>query len=173
MNLVLIGYRGTGKSTVAELLAADLGLEHRGMDAELVRRFGKSIPEFVEANGWDAFRDEESRLAHEWGELDGLLIDCGGGVIVREGNIPALKKNGRIVWLTASVETIVHRIQGDTERPSLTGTGSFTDEVREVLEGRLPLYQEAADHMVPTDELSVEEVAADITRWWTAPLGNA
>lgn len=173
MNLVLIGYRGTGKSTVAEMLAADLGLEHRGMDAELVRRFGKSIPEFVEANGWDAFRDEESRLAREWGEQDGLLIDCGGGVIVREGNIPALKENGRVVWLTATVDTIVQRIQGDTERPSLTGTRSFTDEVREVLEGRLPLYQDAADHSVSTDALTVQEVAADIRRWWAEQTSNS
>lgn len=172
MNLVLIGYRGTGKSSVAERLAADLRLEHRGMDGELVRRFGKSVPEFVEANGWDAFRDEEARLAREWGGMDGLLIDCGGGVIVRDKNIEALKQNGKIVWLTASVESIVQRIQGDTQRPSLTGTRSFTDEVQEVLEARIPLYRKAADHTVSTDSLSIEEVAADITRWWTTQTEN-
>jgi len=166
VNLVLIGYRGTGKSAVSQCLSDDLGLRHIGMDAELVSRFGISIPEFVEKNGWDAFRDEESKLARELSLLDHLLIDCGGGIIVRDKNIEALHENGKIVWLKASVESITRRIQGDDQRPSLTGTKSFIDEIREVLETRTPLYAKAADHTVDTDTLSVEEVAKNIKSWW-------
>ncbi|MCA9426262.1 MAG: shikimate kinase [Candidatus Omnitrophica bacterium] len=166
MNLVLIGYRGTGKTAVAESLANDLNLRHVGMDAELVCRFGRGVPEFVEENGWDAFRDEESKLARELGLEDNLLIDCGGGIIVRDANIEALRENGRVVWLKASVETIVSRIQGDDQRPSLTGTKSFIDEIQEVLEVRIPLYDKASDFAVDTDGKSLEEVTREIREWW-------
>ncbi len=166
MNLILIGYRGTGKSAVSQLLSESLGLKAIGMDAELVSRFGKSIPEFVEEKGWDAFRDEESKLARELGLLNNLLVDCGGGIIVRNENIEALQENGRVAWLRASVETIVKRIQGDDQRPSLTGTKSFLDEIKEVLEVRTPLYEKAADLSFDTDGLSVDQVAQKIQSWW-------
>jgi len=166
MNLVLIGYRGTGKTAVAEILSNDLNLELIGMDAELVSRFGETVPEFVEKNGWEAFRDEESRLARELGLRSGLLIDCGGGVVTRDENIQALHENGRVVWLKASVEKIAQRIQGDDQRPSLTGTKSFIDEIEEVLETRAPLYAKAADFEIDTDDKSIEEVSSMIRDWW-------
>lgn len=166
MNLVLIGYRGTGKSAVANRLAEMLGLRQVGMDATLVERFGKSIPEYVQENGWESFRDEESRLTKELGEHNNLLLDCGGGVVVRPENIAALRENGRVVWLKASVETIAKRIQGDTQRPSLTGSKSFIDEIQEVLESRLPLYEKASDYAVETDGMTLDEVVESIQAWW-------
>ena len=166
MNLVLIGYRGTGKTAVAQLIAGHLDREVVGMDSALARGFGMSIPEFVEENGWDAFRDAESELAVELGERDGLVIDCGGGIIVRDENTQSLKKNGRLVWLKASVDTIVSRIQDDTQRPALTGGKSFVEEVAEVLESRLSLYENAADFSIDTADLSIQEVADQILTWW-------
>lgn len=162
MNIVLIGYRGTGKSAVGALLAQRLGWPCLAMDALIVERTGKSIPEIVDAEGWPGFRDRESALARELAARDGIIIDCGGGIIERPENIEALRANGRIVWLRAAVPTIVSRIQGDTQRPSLTGGKSFTDEVAEVLERRTPLYAAAAHAAIDTDELTPEEIAERI-----------
>jgi shikimate kinase len=166
MNLVLIGYRGTGKSAVSEIAAERLHRRRIGMDATLVERFGQTIPQFVEKNGWDAFRDAESKLARELGECGHLVIDCGGGVVVRSENIEALSNNGRLVWLKASVPIIAQRIGGDSQRPSLTGTKSFLEEIEEVLAIRTPLYKGAAHYSVDTDDLPVEGVAEEILRWW-------
>lgn len=166
MNLVFIGYRGTGKTAVSEHVARCLQRERVGMDSVLVERFGLSIPEYVAANGWDAFRDAEAALAAELGGRDRLVIDCGGGVIVRPGNIDALRADGRVVWLNASVETIARRIQDDTQRPSLTGTKTFIEEIEEVLSTRGPLYARACDHKVDTDTRTVTEVVEEVLAWW-------
>jgi shikimate kinase len=162
MNVILVGYRGTGKSAVAALLAKQLGLQTVSLDAELVRKAGKSIPEVVQEVGWPGFRDLEEETVRTFAAQDGQVIDCGGGVIEREANFDVLRAAGPVVWLKASVETIVGRIQGDDQRPSLTGTHSFTDEVAQVLERRTPLYQRISHVQVDTDSLSVEEVAARI-----------
>ena len=166
MNLVLIGYRGTGKSVVGEIVAERLGLTCISMDTRIVEKAGMSIPEYVEANSWPAFRDLETEVARELAQQDGLVVDCGGGVIERPENIPALSKSGIVVWLKASVDTIVSRIQGDTERPSLTGAKSFTDEVAEVLERRTPLYAAAAQHAIDTDPLTPEQITDQLVEIW-------
>ena len=165
MNVVLVGYRGTGKSAVAEILAQQLGLQVASLDAEIVRLAGKPIPEIVQEGGWPAFRDLEEQVVRAAASRDGWIIDCGGGVIEREANFSVLRAAGPVFWLTASTETIVRRIQGDDQRPSLTGQKSFTDEVAEVLERRTPLYRRMAHHQIDTDARSVEEVAAEIRRW--------
>jgi shikimate kinase len=159
MNIVLIGYRGTGKSVVGELLARCLQMPYVGMDAEIAARAGMSIPEIVAKEGWPGFRDRETRIARELAERDHLIIDTGGGVVERPENIEALQKNACIVWLKASVATIVARIQGDTGRPALTRGKTFTDEVAEVLERRTPLYASAARYAIDTDEMTPEQIA--------------
>ncbi|HLO26487.1 MAG TPA: shikimate kinase [Geobacteraceae bacterium] len=172
MNIVLIGYRGTGKSVVGGLLAARLGMQYVGMDAAIVTRAGMSIPEIVEKYGWPRFRDIESELARELGGRDGLIIDTGGGVIERPENIAALQCNALLVWLKASVGTIVSRIQGDTERPSLTTGKTFTEEVAEVLERRTPRYRSAAHCEIDTDDLTPEQIVDVITGFWKKRIGN-
>jgi shikimate kinase len=158
MNIVLIGYRGTGKSTVGSLLAARLGRELVSTDAEIVRRAQRAIPEIVAQEGWEYFRDLESDICGELSGRDQLVIDTGGGAILREKNVEAIKKNGTVFWLTASVETIAKRIGGDNQRPSLTGTQSFVDEVENVLRERTPKYRAAADHTIATDDRSVNQL---------------
>ena len=166
MNLVLIGYRGTGKSVVGELLADRLGMRLVGMDAAIVERAGMPVPEIVEQRGWPGFRDLESEVARELAGHDNAIIDTGGGVVERSENIEVLRANGRIFWLKASVGVIVGRIEGGTERPSLTGGKSFTEEVAEVLERRTPIYQGAAQHEIDTDPLTPEQVADRIIEIW-------
>ena len=162
MNIVLIGYRGTGKSVVGELLAMHFGMTCMDMDAQIVKKAGMLIPEIVEKLGWPGFRDIESEVARELAGLDNIIIDTGGGVIERPENIEALKINSRIFWLKASVDAIVSRIQEDTQRPALTAGKTFTEEVTEVLEQRIPKYKSAAQYEIDTDALTPEQVAEKI-----------
>jgi shikimate kinase len=162
MNVVLIGYRGTGKSTVGKTVAARLGRAVVSTDDEIVKRIGRTIPEIVAQHGWDYFRNIESEICRELADRDGLVIDTGGGAILRPENVAALKKTGTLFWLTASVATIAQRIGRDTQRPSLTGTKSFVDEIEQVLRERTPKYQAAADHAVSTDGRSVQEIVDEI-----------
>jgi len=158
VNIVLIGYRGTGKSTVGRLLAARLGRDLVSTDAEIVKRAQRTIPEIVAQEGWENFRDLESDICRELASRDQLVIDTGGGAILRAQNVEALKKNSTVFWLTASVETIAKRIGGDNQRPSLTGTKSFVDEIQGVLRERTPKYQAAADYVIATDDQSINQL---------------
>jgi shikimate kinase len=161
-NLVLIGYRGTGKSTVGRCLARELRRHLVSTDAEVVKRAKLSIPEIVKQFGWDYFRDMESAVCRDLAAQDGLIVDTGGGAILRDENVKILRQGGTLVWLTATVETITRRIGGDTQRPSLTGTKSFTEEIRDVLTERIPKYQAAAHHIIATDGISTTQVVERI-----------
>jgi shikimate kinase len=164
MNVVLIGYRGTGKSTIGKVVGARLGRQVVSTDAEIVTRAGRSVPDIVARHGWEYFRDLETDVCREVAAKDGLVIDTGGGAVLRPENVEALRKTGCLFWLRASVETIAARIGGDTQRPSLTGTKSFIEEIQEVLEERAPKYAAAADHVIETDCRGVNEIVDDILR---------
>jgi shikimate kinase len=164
MNLVLIGYRGTGKSTVARLLAKKLAMEVVSLDEEIVRQERCPIPEIVAAHGWLHFRDVETAVTKRFAQRDNIIIDAGGGVILRPENVEALRRSGRLFWLRASVSAIVARIEGGTQRPALTAGKTFTEEVEDVMRERTPLYQAAAHHEVDTDKRSPEQVATEVAR---------
>ncbi|MEK6869386.1 MAG: shikimate kinase, partial [Nanoarchaeota archaeon] len=119
-NIVLMGYRGSGKTYTVRYLAKKLGRRIISTDEEIEKKVGR-ISDFVEKNGWEKFRDIESKVIKN---IDGinLIIDCGGGFVERERNVENLKRNGIIIWLKTSPEQIRKRIKGGKERPSLTGT---------------------------------------------------
>jgi shikimate kinase len=171
VNLVLVGYRGTGKSVVSRKLSASLRRPMVSLDAELVRAAGRSIPELVQAEGWPAFRDREEEICRRFAAQDGLVIDCGGGVVEREANFAPLRGCGLVVWLKASPAAIVARIGGDAQRPSLTGSKSFTEEVEEVLARRTPLYQRLAHVTVETDGRTIDAVAAEVEEHFRTAAG--
>lgn len=158
MNIVLIGYRGTGKSVVGRILARRLKRPCEAMDANIVKRAGSPIPAIVDRFGWSTFRDLETEEALALGQRDNLVIDCGGGIIERPENISALKKKGLLIWLRATVDTIVERIQGGDQRPALTQDKSFTEEVAEMLDHRNARYAAAADHAIDTDDRTPQQV---------------
>ena len=162
MNIVLIGYRGTGKSTVGKILGQRLGRTVISTDAEIVKEAGQSIPQIVEQFGWDHFRELETQMCRKLQGQTELVIDTGGGLILKEENVNILKANGKIFWLTAEVSTIASRISGDTQRPSLSGTKSFVEEIEEILEIRRPHYQAAADVIIPTDNETPETIVSQI-----------
>jgi len=162
MNVVLIGYRGTGKTVVGKKLAEVLHKKLIRMDELITEKAGMSIPEIVERYGWGRFRDLESEVAEEVGKMDDCVIDTGGGVVLRERNVRNLREKGTIILLKSDVKTIIERIKDDRRRPSLTGKKSFTEEVAEVLEQRRKKYEDAADYAIDTSRLTVDKAVDKI-----------
>jgi len=173
MNLVLIGYRGTGKSEVARLLGRRLSMPVVSLDAEIVREAGLSIPQIVERHGWPWFRDLEAELTKRYSQHDRQILDTGGGVILREDNVAHLQSNGRVFWLQASADVIVSRIHKSANRPALTQGKTFTEEVTEVLAQRLPLYQAAANFCIDTDNRTPRSVTNEVARLFKQALKEA
>lgn len=172
MNIFLIGYRGTGKSSVGRGVAAILNRRFVDMDDELTGRLGRTIRDHVARFGWPAFRAEETRLLHELCGRDGGVVATGGGVVLDGDNVAAMRASGHVIWLKASLEVIARRLAGDPRtrdlRPPLSASPEPVAEIREVLQARLPLYRCAAHWWIDTDELRPEqlcrELAARITR---------
>lgn len=169
MNLYLVGYRCTGKSSVGRLLAEALVWTFVDMDQELVSEAGMPIEEMVESLGWKSFREREGKLLQRLSQDSEQVISTGGGVVTVPENIAIMRECGKVVWLHASADTIAARMEADKstagQRPPLHGDDSVV-EIEEVLAERLPLYDEAMNLQVETDDLSVEEVTESIIRWF-------
>jgi shikimate kinase len=163
--IFLIGYRGTGKSTVARHLAERLGYDSIDADEEIERRAGRSIAAIFAEDGEVAFRDLESRLVHELARLRRTVIALGGGAMLRDTNRNAIRAAGPVVWLTAPVDAIVARLAADPttagRRPNLTKIGGW-EEVEAVLAERTPIYRQCATLMVDTDGKTCAQVADEI-----------
>lgn len=164
-NIILTGYRATGKSAVGRLLAQRLGRTFLDTDQLIEERQGCTIKELVAARGWPYFREVENKLLDELAGGTGLVIATGGGAILHRQAWAALRASGLVVWLTADRETICRRLVDDVitegQRPSLTGQG-IGKEVAEVLAEREPLYREGSDLAIDTACRSPEEVARKI-----------
>ncbi len=175
LGLALVGYRGTGKSTVGRLLAERIGRPFADADRVLEARLGRPIAEFFAQNGEAAFRDEEEATLRDLLARDpGAVVATGGGVILRESNRLALRRFGFVAWLKADPATLAARLRLDpADRPALTSLG-LIDEIASVLQARTPLYQEVAHAVVETDGRSPEQVADEIREQWScwcsAPL---
>lgn len=170
-GLVLIGYRGTGKSTVGRILAERVGRAFFDADREIEARAGRSIRSIFTELGEAAFRDwEERTLAGLTAEHPGAVVATGGGAVLREANRSKLRGFGFVVWLTAHPSELARRLQADRPglagRPSLTAAGTL-DEIDQVLAARSPLYAGLADVVIPTDGEDPWGVAEAILRCWT------
>ena len=146
MNIVLIGYRGTGKSAISKILARSLGRELHSIDQRIVESEGKPIPRIVEESGWPGFRRIEAEMvATVCREVRDGVIECGGGVVLDDSNTRHLRECGKIVLLTADLETILKRIRNDSNRPPLKDGLSFEEEQKQILAEREGKYLAAAD----------------------------
>jgi shikimate kinase len=165
VNVFLIGYRGSGKTTVAAAMAEQLGWPSIDADAELERRAGKTITQIFAEGGEKAFRDLESTVLADLVKLARHVIALGGGVVLREENRRLLAGRGKIVWLRASPEVLKARISGDAttaeRRPNLTGQGGLA-EIRTLLAERTPIYASCADLTVNAEQKSADEIARQI-----------
>jgi shikimate kinase len=164
-NLILIGYRGTGKTTVGRLLANRLDWAFVDQDAVVEESAGQSIREIFATQGEQAFRDLESTVLAKLCQRDRQVLATGGGAILRLENRVLLKHAGFVVWLKADVDTILARLQADplttATRPPLTRQDA-RDEVVQLLGIRTPLYHEAADLEIDAARLHPEDVADSI-----------
>jgi shikimate kinase len=155
MILTLIGYRATGKSTVAKPLAERLGWSWIDADVELERRAGRTIREIFDTDGEPEFRRLERETLIDLLQRDRLVIAAGGGAVLNSATRQDFQDAGPVVWLKASVDTIEQRLYGDAttakRRPDLTSTGG-REEIERLLTQREPIYSDAASLIVQTDE---------------------
>ncbi len=165
MNVILIGYRASGKTTVGRELARLLGRPFFDSDRMIFAKTGRTIPEIVETSGWRAFREVEKTVIAELSELDDVVIALGGGAVMDPENVAMLREKGLFVWLRADARILARRMvkeqNGASRRPSLTGAGTLA-EIEEVLAKRLPVYADVADVIVDTAEKDLTGVVAEI-----------
>jgi shikimate kinase len=172
-GLALIGYRGSGKSTVGRILADRLHRTFLDCDLELEARSGRSISGIFAERGEGAFRDLEERTLDELlAASPEAIVATGGGAVLRERNRLLLRNFGFVVWLTAEEDELARRIESHrrqspaAERPPLTPAGTL-GEIVQVLAARTPLYRDLADLIVDTAGRKPEEVAAIIMASWS------
>jgi shikimate kinase len=162
MNIYLIGFRCTGKTSVGKIIAQKLGMGFIDADDELVKQQGVTIVDMVDTHGWDYFRDKESDVIKDISEMDNIVVATGGGVILNKTNVECMKRSGIVVWLKANSETIEQRMLQDTKtdesRPSLTSKG-IIGEIQQTIEERSPLYKAAMEFYISTDNVGIEDVA--------------
>lgn len=160
-NIFLIGFMGCGKSTIARALSKKLGVIQVEMDELIVEEQGMPITEIFEKYGEEHFRDIETELVYRLQKMDGVVVSCGGGAVLREENRNRMKQSGVIVLLTAKPETILARVKNSTNRPVLNGNMNL-EYIKELMERRRACYEDAADITVATDGKSVEEICQEM-----------
>tara|TARA_Y100001934_G_C12053443_1_gene631836 strand:- start:135 stop:686 length:552 start_codon:yes stop_codon:yes gene_type:complete len=168
-NIILIGFMGVGKSTIANGLAKSLGFDVLDTDKMIEDRQSRSINEIFANEGEQTFREMESVILNDLvGSTDHSVISTGGGIVIREENIKVLRSMGVVFWLDAGVDSILDRVTGNRDRPLLR-TEDPRETIQNLLSEREPLYENCADERIQTDDLSVDEISygiAETARLW-------
>ena len=162
-NIFLIGFMGAGKSTVAKYLNGTYGMRVVEMDQIIADREQMSIADIFRIHGEEYFRKLETALLVELQSQSNVVVSCGGGVPMREENVSAMKKNGRVVLLDAKPETILERVKDSHDRPLLENHKDV-EYIAELMEKRRPKYEAAADIRIATDRRSASEICEDMIR---------
>ena len=159
--LFLIGYRGSGKTTVGKIVANRLGWAFVDADADLEERHGRTIRDIFTTEGELGFRDKEAAVLADLCARTNTVIATGGGIVLREANRQLLKRHGSVAWLTADPAVLLERIQADPttaeRRPNMASGGLA--EIEQLLAVREPLYRACTDVVVPVGALSPEQAA--------------
>lgn len=163
--ILLVGYRGVGKTTIGRQLAKSYGFTFLDTDEEIMRRRGASVADIVAAEGWQAFRRYEREVLQSLRNLTGTVVASGGGAVVHQEVWQELRGKGVVFWLTAAVEVLQERLRYDRsspgQRPSLTGSG-MEEEIADLLKVRNPLYRQTAHHCIDTGGKEVPEIVKEI-----------
>lgn len=160
-NIVLIGFMGAGKSTVSDYLSTMFDMRLMEMDKEISECQEMSIPDIFATYGEEYFRNLETELLKGLSSEKRYVISCGGGAALREENVVEMKKNGRVVLLTASPETVYERVRGCGDRPLLDGNNSI-ESIAEMMEKRREKYEAAADVVINTDNKTVQQICEEL-----------
>lgn len=160
-NIYLIGFMGTGKSTVGRQLAGEAGFRFLDLDEEIEKEQGRKIREIFAQDGEEYFRTCETSLLKKLAQSRGQVISCGGGTVLRPENVQEMKKSGIVVLLMARPGTVYERVRNRSSRPLLNGNMNES-YIAEMMAKREPAYRNAADHSVATDGRSPKELAGDI-----------
>ena len=160
-NIVLIGFMGVGKSTISEFLKTSFAMEVIEMDQIIAEREGMTISDIFKIHGEEYFRNLETNLLIEMQSKTNVVISCGGGTPMRECNVAEMKKNGRVVLLTAKPETILERVKDSHDRPLIENnkTVSF---IAELMEKRREKYEAAADIIIETDGKDKSQICEEL-----------
>ncbi len=161
MNIFLIGFMGAGKSTIARTLQSKLDMPLIEMDERIVEEQGCSINEIFDRKGEAGFRDIESDLVKRIANERDSIVSCGGGVVIRPENVEYMKKSGKIVFLTATPETIYERVKNGKDRPLLNGNMNV-EYISSLMDKRRDIYNAASDEKIATDNKSKDEIAQEI-----------
>lgn len=162
-NIVLIGFMGAGKTSISEYLKTLFAMDIIEMDQIIAEREGMSIPDIFEVHGEQYFRDLETNLLIEMQSRKNVVISCGGGTPLRECNVVEMKKNGRVVLLTASPETIFDRVKDSHDRPVIENNKNVPF-IADLMEKRRAKYEAAADIIINTDGKSLIEVCEELVQ---------
>lgn len=160
-NVFLIGFMGCGKSTMARLLADELQMELVEMDETIEKEENRTINDIFATDGEQYFRDLESALIVRISDMGNAIVSCGGGAILREENVANMKKNGTVVYLSATPETIYERVRCSTNRPLLNGNMNV-EYISELMLKRVDKYEKAADVILCVDGKAKKAVLSEL-----------
>jgi shikimate kinase len=162
-NIVLIGLMGSGKTLISKDLAKKLHKERFSSDEMIETKEQCSITKLVQDKGWPYFRALEHAVIKDLSQKKGIIIDCGGGVVLDPANVELLKKNGTIFHLDAAPDVLFARLKNDKSRPLISGPNPQA-RLKELYEERLPLYNQAADVTVDASDASLQKPIVEILK---------
>ena len=163
-KIVLIGFRGTGKSTVGKKLALLLGMKYLSIDDLIRKEFKLSVNEIVEKYDWSLFRKKESEIIKSLRSRKNVIIDTGGGSILKSINRMNLKHGATVIQLTAHKKDIYQRIIAGEDRPALTSIVSLKKEISDVIESRKELYNSISDITINTSKNDIKQTVTTILK---------
>lgn len=162
-NIVLIGFMGAGKTTISNYLSTMFAMDIVEMDEIIAEQEGMSISDIFEVHGEQYFRDAETNLLIEMQSRKNVVISCGGGTPLRECNVVEMKKNGKVVLLTADPQIIFDRVKDSHDRP-LIENNKDVEFIRDLMEKRREKYEAAADIVIVTDHKTELEICEELVQ---------
>jgi len=165
VNVAIFGFMGVGKSSVGRLVAEALGMEFVDLDETIVADAGMEIPSIFRERGEKGFRELEKEATRMIAARDGVVIACGGGTVFDEDNLKALRRNSKMILLTADPETTLRRVEADGATRPLLSAEEKVEPIARLLGQRMPRYLEASDKAVDTTGKTQAQVAREIIEY--------
>lgn len=163
MKIILIGFMGSGKTTIGNILAKKLSMNIIDMDLEIENKFSISISEFFKLYGESYFREKEVELLNELLKKDNIIISTGGGIIESKKAIDILKVEKNVIWLNASNNTIINRLESELDnRPKLKDKENIELVVESLMSSRYKKYKDSSSIIIDVNDKNIEEVVGEI-----------